>query len=82
MEKLTFFQLAEIVSANWRETGYKNFLAQNALDFLSCIQCVEESFGILGSARNGIERFLSHARGWRGPVARTVKKELRRRLRR
>lgn len=36
--------------------------------------------GTLHESRPHVERFLRESRGWRGPIARAVKAELRRRL--
>lgn len=69
--------LAEMVENDW---GPKvNFAARPYLDAMRGMRGIDSTFG-LDSGRTVVAYFLSNATGWRGPVAKAVKKELKRRL--
>ena len=71
--------LADIIRRDW---GPKvNYAAVPYLDAMRSLGSVEDNYG-MDSGRSIVAYFLSNASTWRGPVAKQVKAELKRRLKR
>ncbi|RQY93844.1 hypothetical protein DF016_10940 [Burkholderia stagnalis] len=71
-------RLAEIaveVRRDWRPIN--NGAAVSAIDAMATMGLVTEPYGLDPNGYGVIGQFLSNAAGWRGPVARRVKAELR-----
>ncbi len=73
---LTISQIAALIHADWKKVY---FGAVPYLDAMGTLGSVEDNYGY-DSGREIVLYFLSNANGWRGDVARAVKKELKRRL--
>jgi len=69
-------QIADIIRRDWKNPHFAAVPYIRAM--LQC-QSIEDSY-IAESARDITLYFLSNAANWRGPVAKVVKIELRRRL--
>ncbi|GMV56384.1 MAG: hypothetical protein AMXMBFR6_21890 [Betaproteobacteria bacterium] len=68
-------EIADEVRADW--TVINNSGARDALDCMSKMGRIGDSFGADPNGYSVIATFLSNAIGWRGPTARRIKKELR-----
>lgn len=71
-------RLAEIaveVKKDWHPIN--NGAAESALDAMATMGLVTEPYGFDQNGYGVIGQFLSNATGWRGPVARRIKAELR-----
>ena len=70
-------ELARMVEQDWGPNV--SFAARPYLDAMRSLRSVNAKYG-LDDGKTIVAYFLSNATGWRGPVAKAVKKELRRRL--
>lgn len=77
LKNKTISQLAYMVHRDWQEKVY--FGARPYLDAMADLNDENDSYG-LDSAKSIVTYFLANATTWRGPVAREVKKELKRRF--
>jgi hypothetical protein len=85
LSDLTIAQLAAIVRRDWRtKDGKPNvwFGAEPYLDAMETLMVVDPKGATYGwdSAESILIYFVSNAAQWRGPVARAVKAELKRRF--
>lgn len=75
---LSLRELAAIIEADWRPVQY------GAQPYLEAIKECDGDEAVYGPARESaaslVLYFLSNARSWRGPTAKAVKAELRRRF--
>jgi hypothetical protein len=69
------WQLVQIIRQNWKNV---NYAAAPYLDAMSQLETINDDFG-LDSGVSVVLYFLSNAAGWRGPIAKEVKAELKRR---
>lgn len=70
-------EIAAVISQDW---GTKvNYAARPYLDAMYGFNSVNDSYG-MDSGKGAVIYFLSNAGSWRGPVARIVKAELRKRV--
>jgi hypothetical protein len=76
INKFTLSDIAMIIEDDWQEKVH--FAARPYLDAMHCLRSVEDHFG-LDRGDGIVLYFLGNAQTWRGPVARLVKKELKRR---
>ena len=76
MENKTLSELASIIKADWKNIY---FGAIPYLEALQSMQDIKENYGA-DSGKSIVANFLSNATTWRGSVAREVKKELNKRL--
>lgn len=74
---LTVRGLALVIVADWGERVY--FGAVPYLDAMLDLETIDDAYGA-DRGRDVVAYFLSNASTWRGPVARAVKAELKRRL--
>lgn len=73
-------ELAYICYADWRKRGKGvNFAALPYLNAMTSLGAVSDTHGA-DDGRGIVAYFLSNAGSWRGPTARVVKAELKRRL--
>ena len=68
-------EIALEIEANW--IPVRNEGALEALRHMKCMGQVSSSYGADSSGHAVVGTFLTHAVGWRGEVARRIKKELR-----
>lgn len=68
--------IAAVVEQDWVKV---NFAARPYLDAMHALSSVSDAYGC-DSGEMIVAYFLSNANSWRGPVAREVKAELRRRI--
>lgn len=68
--------IASIVRRDWRDIY---FGAKPYLQAMATLDSIDDKYG-MDSGRSIVAYFLSNARGWKGDVAREVKKELNKRL--
>ena len=68
-------EIAQEISSDWPEV--KNSGARHALEHMKKMGAITDPFYEDQSGHAVVGSFLEHARGWYGPVARRVKKELR-----
>ena len=68
--------LAEWIQSDWAKV---NFAARPYLDAMMGLNSVNDQYG-MDSGRSVVSYFLSNASSWKGPTAKIVKAELRRRL--
>jgi len=71
----TLSEIAAEIQADW--IVINNAGAREALKCMRKIDAITERFGADSNGYSIVGTFLSNAIGWRGPVARRVKKELR-----
>ena len=69
-------QIAKLIRLNWYNPY---FGADPYINAMHGLDSLSDSFGY-NSGRYLVAHFLANARSWRGPVAKTVKAELNRRL--
>jgi len=74
---LPLYELASLIRSDWQKPY---FGAVPYLQALGSLSSHEESYG-LDPGRHIVNYFLANANGWKGPVARAVKAELKRRVR-
>lgn len=75
-------KLAGIISRDWKRDGKKVYFgAVPYLDAMYSLDSVNDNFGH-DSGRSIVTYFLSNAQTWRGPVAKIVKAELNKRIKR
>ena len=77
LQDLLIYGLARLARADWI-TPY--FGAAPYLTAMACLDSIDDAYGA-DDGRSVVLYFLSNARTWRGPVAKAVKAELKRRLR-
>jgi hypothetical protein len=70
----TLREIADEVEADWRVIN--NQAARTALDYMKTMGAIEAPFAVDPDGYAVVGSFLTHAIGWRGEVARRVKKEL------
>lgn len=73
-ESRSLSTIARDIRRDWRNV---NFAAAPYLDAMGSLDKVTDSYG-MDSAKSIVLYFLSNASGWRGPVAKSVKAELKR----
>jgi hypothetical protein len=66
------FEIARDIRANWKPVY---FGAVPYLDAMGSLECITDAY-YQDSAKSVVRYFLSNAAQWRGPVARTIKAEL------
>jgi hypothetical protein len=71
--------LAEIASYIYRDWSKVNYAAQPYLSALASLDSIDQSYGY-DSGKSIVLYFLSNASSWRGPIAKAVKAELKRRV--
>lgn len=71
----TLSEIAAEVRKDWHSIN--NGAAASALDAMATMGLVTEPYGLDSNGYGVIGQFLSGAVGWRGPVSRRVKAELR-----
>lgn len=76
INELTIDGIAAMVDRDWDDV---NYAARPYLDAMYSLGTLDDNYG-LDSGRSVVSYFLANAGTWRGPVARAVKAELRRRL--
>ena len=76
LQNLTINQIAAVIRMDWKNV---NFAAKPYLSAMLQIVDVNEKYGY-DDARSILFYFLSNATSWRGDVAKSVKAELKRRL--
>lgn len=74
--KLTISEIAYRVAQDWKPVY---FGAKPYLDAMYSLQTVDSPY-LAETGRDIVPYFLSNANTWRGPVARAVKAELKKRL--
>jgi hypothetical protein len=76
-KKRTLREIAGEIEAdpNWSDTN--NQAARHALDYMKNMGAIEAPFGADPNGYAVVGSFLTNAIGWKGEVARRVKKELR-----
>lgn len=85
LRRTTLYHLAELIQDDWPaamksdpEWGFTN-PAGPYLDAMTTLPSIESHYGA-DSGRSIVNYFLVNASSWRGPIARQIKNELRRRL--
>lgn len=73
---LSLRNIADIIRGDWKKV---NYAAQPYLDAMSGLETIADNY-FADSGYSVVAYFLSNATGWRGPVAKEVKKELNKRL--
>jgi hypothetical protein len=68
-------EIAGEIEADWLVIN--NQAARQALDYMKTMGSIEAPFGADPHGYEVVGTFLAHAVGWKGKVARRVKKELR-----
>lgn len=68
--------IANIIRHDWKKVHYA---AEHYLDAMKSLETLNDKY-YYDSGASIVSYFLANAQGWRGPVAREVKKELNRRL--
>lgn len=76
IKNMSLSEIARVIRKDWKQVY---FGAVPYLSALSGLESVSDHYG-LDSGRSIVAYFLSNATTWKGEVARTVKKELNRRL--
>jgi hypothetical protein len=74
--KRTLREIAREIEADW--PIIHNQAARHALDYMKKMESIEAPFAADPNGYGVVGSFLTHAVGWKGEVARRVKKELRR----
>lgn len=76
LENLKLYELAQHIRSDWKKP---NFAVVPFIGAMSQLDTIDENY-MADSGRSIVTYFLSNASAWRGPVAKEVKKELKRRL--
>lgn len=76
LPSLSLDSIAEGILRDWKAP---NFAAKPYLNAMGSLSSLSSKYGA-DDGRTIVLYFLSNAAGWRGPVAKAVKKELHRRL--
>lgn len=76
IKKLSLSQIAREIRTYW---GVINYAAAPYLSAMACLSSVDESYGA-ESGKSIVNYFLCNAQTFRGPVAKIIKEELRRRV--
>jgi hypothetical protein len=76
VQSLSIAEIARLVAQDWRPV---NYAAKPYLEAMGSLGSIDDDYGY-DSGRSVVAYFLSNASSWRGEVARTVKAELKRRL--
>jgi len=74
--EMSISQLATIASRDWKNVY---FGARPYLEAMRSMDSIDDAYGY-DDGRSVVRYFLSNAGKWRGPAARLVKRELRRRV--
>jgi len=74
-QKRPIWDIAAEIERDWRVINNQG--ARKALDHMKTMGSTEDPFGLDDSGHGVIGSFLLHAIGWKGEVARRIKKELR-----
>jgi hypothetical protein len=74
-DKRTLREITDEIEADW--VVIKNRGARKAFECMKMMDSVEAPFGADPNGYAVIRSFLCNSLGWRGPVARRVKQELR-----
>ena len=69
------YEIADEIKADWPAARNSNHPAGHYVNAMSDIRYITDMY-IADSAKTVVLYFLSNASGWRGPVARRVKQEL------
>lgn len=82
LRDMSISQIAGLVAFNWNATSKNgvNYGAKPYLEAMFSMENIKDFFG-LDPGEQIVLYFLSNATTWRGPVAKLVKLELKRRLR-
>jgi hypothetical protein len=75
MTQRTLREIADEIEADWLVIN--NQAAKQALDQMKTMGAIEAPFGADPNGYAVVGSFLTHAIGWKGNVARRIKKELR-----
>lgn len=75
---LPIYELAAIIEKSWG-TSKVNYAARPYLDAMHSLNDITDNY-YYDDGASVVSYFLSNASAWRGPVAREVKAELKRRL--
>jgi hypothetical protein len=78
---MALYDLAALIEADWRKkdgTPNVRIGAEPYLDAMAALDSIDDNYGY-DSGRTICIYFVSNAAQWRGPVARAVKAELKRR---
>lgn len=73
---MSIAEIARIIDRDWRPV---NYAAKPYLEAMFSLETLDSKYG-LDDGSSIVAYFLSNASTWRGPVARGVKRELKRRL--
>lgn len=76
LEDLTLNEVADVIAMDWKPVW---FGAVPYLDAMRYLESIHDNYGA-DSGESVVAYFLSNAATWRGPIARQVKAELKRRL--
>jgi hypothetical protein len=79
LTKHSISELARMAQRDWSKGKGVNFAAKPYLSAMRQMEKASDAYGA-DSGESVISYFLSNASSWRGPVAKQVKDELRRRL--
>lgn len=83
VDKAKLRELANVIWVDWRERSPKGgiyFGAEPYITAMMALDSVDDAYGA-DDGHTLVAYFLSNATTWRGPVARVVKRELKRRCR-
>ena len=78
LPRMSISDIASIVSRDWKNIY---FGARPYLDAMYSMSKITDDYG-MDSGRSIVTYFLSNAQAWRGPVAKAVKTELKKRIKR
>jgi len=78
LNRLPLAEIARVISQNWPKVNYG---ARPYLDAMASMSDISDNYG-QDPGTSIVAYFLSNATSWRGPVAKEVKKELNKRLKR
>lgn len=76
IKDMELFEIARIIKQNWKPVY---FGAVPYVEALSSLASIEDAYGA-DSGRSVVAYFIANASTWKGPIAKIVKNELRRRL--
>lgn len=78
LSRMTIDQIADLVAKDWKNV---NYAAKPYLSAMFSMTNISDNYG-MDSGTSIVCYFLANANSWKGDVAREVKKELNRRIRR
>lgn len=76
LETLSISEIYAIIRHDWQNIY---FGAKPYLSAMYCLKTIDDNYGA-DSGRDIVMYFLANAQQWKGPVARAIKAELKRRL--